>query len=298
MPKPITVLVAGATGQQGGAVARLLLDKGHRVRALTRNPQSLAAEELRALGAEVLAADLEDGISVERAALGADAFFLMATPMEKGPEAELRAGRWSAWAAKEAGVKHLVYSSAAGIDWVTGVPVVDSKRQVELYIQELGVPFTIVAPVFFMENLLGPMFLEGLRRGTLSMPLPPTRKLQTIAVADIAAFVRTVIERPSEFAGKRIEIASDDLTGLEMASVLSHATRSPIGFARESLENIRAQNQDYARLWAWFDQVGFDVEIDSLQRDYLEVGWHTLSAWAREQNFTGLDVAAAEQPTV
>jgi uncharacterized protein YbjT (DUF2867 family) len=297
MPKPITVLVAGATGQQGGAVTRLLLEKGHRVRALTRNPRSGAAEELRMLGAEVLAADLEDGISVERAARGTDAFFLVTTPLEKGPEAELHAGRWSAWAAKEAGVQHLVYSSIAGIDWVTGVPIVDCKRRVELYIQELGIPYTIVAPAFFMENLLGPLFLPNLRRGTVSMPLSQGRTLQMIAVSDIAGFARTVIERPSEFAGKRIEIASDELTGPQIASVLSHATRSPIAFAREPIADLRAQNEEIARLWEWLDGGGIDVEIESLQREHPEVGWHTLGAWAREQDFSGLDVMAAEQPT-
>ena len=297
MPKPITVLVAGATGLQGGAVARLLLDKGHRVRALTRNPQSLAAGVLHSLGADVLAGDLEDGISIERAARGADAFFLMATPMEKGADAELRAGRWSAWAAKEAGVKHLVYSSIAGIDWVTGVPIIDSKRKIELYIQELGVPFTVLAPTFFMENLLGPMLIQGLRRGTLALPLPRTRKLQMIAVADMAAFVRLVLERPSEFGGKRIEIASDELTGPEIAAVLCHATRSPIGFDQESLSSAREQSEDYARMWEWIDRGGFDVDVAALQRKHPEVAWHSLADWAREQDFSALDVAAAEQPT-
>jgi uncharacterized protein YbjT (DUF2867 family) len=246
----------------------------------------------------VLAADLEDGISVERAARGADAFFLVTTPFEKGPEAELRAGRWSAWAAREAGVKHLVYSSIAGTEWVTGVPVVDSKRQVELYLQELGIPFTIVAPVFFMENFLGPMFLDGLRRGLLSMPLARTRKLQMISVSDIASVARIAMERPSEFAGKRIEIAADELTGPEIASVLSHATRSPIVFAQEPLANVRAQSEDYARLWEWLDRGGFDVDVEGLQRAYPEVAWHTLGGWAREQNFSALDVASEEQPTV
>lgn len=297
MPKPITVLVAGATGQQGGAVARVLLDRGHRVRALTRRPSSIAAEELRLLGAEVLAGDLEDGISIERACRGAEAFFLMATPTETGPEAELRAGRWSAWAAKEAGVKHLVYSSIAGIDWVTGVTTVDSKRKIELYIQELGIPFTLVAPTFFMENLLGPMLIDGLRRGTLALPLPRARKLPLTAVADVASFVRTVLERPSEFQGRRVAIASDELTGPEIASVLSHATRSPIGFAQESLPNVREGSEGDARMWEWIDRAGFDVDVAGVQRECPEVGWHTLGAWAREQNFSGLDVASAEQPT-
>ena len=80
MPKPLTVPVAGATGLQGGAVARLLLDKGHHVRALTRKPGSAAATNLVSSGAEVWQGDLTDAESVQEAAKGADAFFLMATP--------------------------------------------------------------------------------------------------------------------------------------------------------------------------------------------------------------------------
>ncbi len=296
MAKPITVLVAGATGHQGGAVARLLLDRGHHVRALARDPQSRAADDLRALGAEVLAAELEVFESVERAAEGADAFFLV-TPLERGPEAEIRAGRWAAYAAKDAGVKHIVYSSVGGMDWVTGVPHIDSKRQVELYLQELGVPFTIVAPAFFMENLVDPMFLAAMRAGKLSIPLPPTRRLQMIALDDVAGFARLVIERPTEFLNKRIEIASDELSGPEMASTLAHAAGIPLAYSQGSLARLRAQSEDFARMWEWFDRVGFEADIDGLRRDHPEVGWHSLTRWALERNWTGLKELELAQPT-
>jgi len=298
MPKPITVLVAGATGRQGGAVARLLLDKGHGVRALTRKPRSPAAESLRALGAHIVEGNLEDSPSVQRAAEGADAFFLVATPFEKGIEAEVRQGRQAAAAAKKEGVKHLVYSSVAGADRGTGIPHFDSKREVELYVQELGIPYSIVAPVFFMESLLGPMSLQRLRTGTLSMPLPPTRELQMIAVADIARFVRLVLERPSEFQGKRIDIASDSLTGPEMAKVLTEVTGSAIGYSEAPLARVRAQSEDFARMWEWFDRVGYNSDINALRRAYPEVGWHDFRQWVREQDWTVLDEASPDQPTV
>ncbi len=297
MPKPITVLVAGATGQQGGAVARLLLQKGHRARALTRRPESPAAESLRALGAEIVKGDLEDGVSVQRAAEGADAFFLVATPFGRGVEAEVRAGKRAAEAAKVAAVKHLVYSSVAGADRSTGIPHFDSKRQVERHLEKLGLPYTIVAPVFFMENLLGPTFLEGLRAGKLSMPLPASRRLQMVAVADIAGFVRLVIERPSEFHGKRVDIASDNLAGPEMAEILAHAVGSPIGYVEALLAQVRVQSEDLARMWEWFDRVGYDADIEGLRRDHPDVGWHAFGDWARAQDWTVLDVASPEQPT-
>ena len=298
MPKPITVLVAGATGRQGGAVARLLLDKGHGVRALTRKPRSPAAESLRAVGAHVLEGNLEDSASVQRAAAGADAFFLVATPFEKGIEAEIRQGRQAAAAAKKEGVKHLVYSSVAGADRGTGIPHFDSKREIELYVKELGIPYTIVAPVFFMESLLGSMSLQRLRAGTLSIPLPPTRELQMVAVADLARFVRLVLERPSEFQGKRIDIASDSHTGPEMAIVLEQVTGSAIGYSEAPLARVRAQSEDFARMWEWLDGVGYDADFSALRRAYPEVGWHDLRQWAREQDWTVLDEASPDQPTV
>lgn len=298
MPKPITVVVAGATGKQGGAVARMLLHRGHQVRALTRRPRSKAAIDLEALGAEIHEADLAQLAAVQRAAEGADAFFLMATPYEAGIDAEVRQARTAAKAAKDAGVKHLVYSSVANADRDTGVPHFDSKREIEVYIQALGVPFTIVGPVFFMENLLGPMFIQGLRGGKLLMPLPASRPIQVVAVEDIAGFVRVVLERPGEFQGKRMDIASDSLTGPEMAKALSQASERDIGHAETSLDLVRTSSTDLARMWEWFDQVGYSVNLDALARSYPEVGWHDFRRWAREQDWSVLDVAGPEQPTV
>jgi len=297
MPKSITVVVAGATGKQGGAVARMLLHRGHKVRALTRRPSSPAAEALRTLGADLYQADLDDDQAVRRAAEGSDSFFLMATPYEAGVDAEVRQARRAALAAKEAGVKHLVYSSVASADQDTGIPHFDSKAEVEKYILKLGIPYTIVGPAFFMENLLGPMFLQGLRAGTLSMPLPGTRYLQVVAVEDIAEFVRLVLERPNEFQGERIDIASDSLSGSEMANALAQGSGRDLSYAKASLDRVRAQSSDLARMWEWFDQVGYSVNIDALVRSYPEVGWHSFLRWAHEQNWSVLDVAGPEQPT-
>jgi uncharacterized protein YbjT (DUF2867 family) len=298
MPKPITVLVTGATGQQGGAVARLLLDKGHEVRALTRRPGSQRAMALRAAGAEIREGDLDDAPSVRDAAEGADAVFLMATPFEEGVEAEARQGRRAAEACRQAGVKHLVYSSVAGADRDTGIPHFDSKREVELFLQDLGVPYTILAPVFFMENLLGATSLQALATGTLSLPLPRRKALEVVAVADIAGMARLALERPGVFQGKRIELASDSLTGPEMATVLGQVTRSSIGYAEAPIAAVRERSEDLARMFQWLAEVGYDTDVLRLRSSYPEVGWRDFRAWARQQDWSALDVASAEQPTI
>lgn len=296
MPKPITVAVVGATGKQGGAVARLLLERGHHVRAITRRPGSQAAAALRSLGADICEADLDDSGAVERAAVGADALFLMATPFEEGVETEVRQGQQAAKAAKEAEIKHIVYSSVAGADRSTGIPHFESKREVELYIQKLAIPYTIVAPVFFMENLLAPTYLQGLRAGKLWMPLKPTRSLQMVSVADIAGFVRLALERPTEFQGKRFEIAGDDDTGLELARTLTAATGTEIEYAEAALSAVRSQSEDLARMWAWFDRVGYDCDIDSLRKVYPDVGWHGFGQWAREQDWSAIGATRSARP--
>jgi len=296
MSKPITVAVAGATGTQGGAVARLLLDRGHLVRALTRRPGSQAAKALAAVGAELFEADLDDAAALRRALEGADAFFLAVTPFESGVAAEVRQGRQAAKVCKEAGVRHLVYSSVAAADQHTGVPHFDSKQEIESYLERLALPYTVVAPVFFMENLLGPLFRQGLRAGKLWMPLPTDRQLQMIAAADIAGLVRLALERPSEFEGRRVEIASDSLTPPQMARVLAVVTGSAIEHARPAMEAVRRQSEDLALMWEWLDREGFDCDLGALHRAYPEVGWRDFGRWAREQDWSLIGAGRPEQP--
>src|SRR5919202_5162611 len=153
MDSPPTILVTGATGQQGGALARLLLERGRRVRALTRRLDSAAAIDLQRRGAELVVGDFEVRASLERAMRGADAVFLMATPFGAVIEAEVRQGQTAADVARDAGVRHLVYSSVSDADRQTGIPHFDSKYAIEQHIRGLGVPFTVIAPAYFMENL-------------------------------------------------------------------------------------------------------------------------------------------------
>src|SRR5258708_38878941 len=151
MATPLDVLVTGATGAQGGAVARQLVKKGHRVRALTRNVASPAAQALAALGVELAQGDLEDRASVDRALADMAAMFSVATPYERGPEAETRQSILAADAAAAAGA-YPVYSAVANADRHTGVPHFDSKFAVEEHIRARGIEATIIAPVNFMEN--------------------------------------------------------------------------------------------------------------------------------------------------
>lgn len=146
------VLVSGATGQQGGAVARSLLGRGFAVRALTRDTDKEAAKELADLGAEVVKGDLEDRPSVERALDGVRGVFSVQQFFEAGYEGEVRQGVQLADRAKAAGVEHYVYSSVGSAHRETGIPHFESKWEVEEHVRASGVPYTVLRPVFFMQN--------------------------------------------------------------------------------------------------------------------------------------------------
>jgi uncharacterized protein YbjT (DUF2867 family) len=283
------VLVTGATGKQGGACVEALLTRGHQVRALTRNSASPAANRLRERGVEITVGDFSDRDSLMRAARGADAVYAMSTPYEQGAEKETAQGITITDAARAARVGHFVYSSVASANRGTGIEHFDGKYTVEKHLQASGVPYTIVAPVFFMENLFQPWTLPSLRQGKLTMALPASRPLQQITVADIGAFVAAVVERSDIVFGRRFDIAGDELTGDQAAAILSKVTGREIRYEGFPPEVLRAQSEDMARMFGWFDSTGYAADIKNLRRDFPEVTWHTFEQWARKQDWSVLD---------
>ena len=288
MAEQLTVLVTGATGQQGGLVARTLKSRGHNVLGLTRNSDSPPARELKDLGIGVVTGDFNDPASLVTAAQGVDAVYLMATPFEAGTEAETRQGIAAVGAAKTAGVRHLVYSSVSDADRETGIPHFDSKYQVERHIQSQDLPYTILAPAYFMENLISPFMLPGLKQGTLSMALPATRKLQQISVLDIASFTALVLENRDRFVGKRVDIGGDETDGAQTVEIITRVSGQKIDYVELDIEELLEANQDLGKTFDWFNRVGYSADLPSLRRDYPEVSWHTLEEWAQAQDWTVL----------
>lgn len=271
------ILVTGATGQQGGSLARLLLQKKHKVYALTRNAQSSAAQDLRNRGANIVKGDLDDTDSIKRAVKDVESVFLMGTPFEDGTEGETRRGKLMADIAKENNIERLVYSSVANADKNTGIPHFESKYKVEQHIKNLGIPHTIIGPTFFMENLLGP----GLEQGQLALPLSSSSVLQQSALQNIAEFSALVLERRKPFLGKRIDIASDEVTGEQAAKILSNVLGYKIRYVPVPLEQVYQANEDMARMYDWYGKVGTGIDISALHQEYPEVGWLTFRDWAK-----------------
>ena len=262
------ILITGATGQQGGAVAESLLAAGHKIRALTRNPDSPAAQALAAKGAEVVKGDYEDEASVKAALAGAWGAFAVQNTWEAGVEGEERQGKRFAELAKEAGVQHFVYTSVASAHRNTGIPHFDNKFRVEETVRGLGFPsFTIVRPVYFMENITSPWVLPGLQEGNLAVALEPGTSVQMISVKDIGEYGRWAFENHEALNGRALDIAGDSTTMPDAAKTIADAAGRPIQFYKVPIEDVRSFSDDFAIMLEWFDAVGYNADIDAMSKE-------------------------------
>jgi len=287
------VLVTGATGTQGGEVVRALGESGHDVKALTRDANSDRAGALTARGATVVAGDFTDPDTLIRAAEGVDTMFIMTTPFEAGTDAETQQGITAIDAAKTAGVGHVVFSSVGDANNNTGIPHFESKFKIEQHLSASGLPFTIMAPVYFMDNILGPW--GGLSADKLTAALPAGRKLQQIATSNIGDFAASLIERRDSVFGKRFDIAGDEVAMDTVAAILTKVAGRDIRYEGFLADALRAQSEDLALMYEWFDRVGYSADINALRADFPEVPWLRYDAWASLQDWTGsAERAAAE----
>lgn len=261
------VLVSGATGQQGGALARELLGAGFSVRAMTRKPDGDAAQALAALGAEVVEADLSNADSVAAALNGVWGAFSVQNTWEAGVEEEERQGKQFAELAKKAGVQHLVYSSVGSADRSTGVPHFDNKARVEQTIEGLGFPsYVIIRPVFFMENMK--TFFAPDENGNIYVALNPSTKLQMVAVQDIGKYGLAAFKKAAELNGQAIDFAGDELTIPEAAAIISEVSGNKVQHVQANIEDVRAYSEDMALMFEWFDSTGYDADIGSQEAKY------------------------------
>ena len=280
------ILVTGATGQQGGATARELLAAGHKVFAMTRNPDGEAARALAAAGATVVQGDLNDESSLRKALKGMWGVFAVQNTWEAGVEAEEEQGKRIARLAKEAGVQHYVYGSVGSADKDTGIPHFDNKFRVEETVRSLGFPsYTILRPVFFMENLASPWFKPAIDEGTLALGMGGDTPLQMIAVDDIGAYGRLAFERHEELNGTALDIAGDALTPVETAALIAEAAGRPVTHFQVPLEEVRKFSEDFALMLAWFEEVGYSADIQGNQARF-GVAATSFARWVKTVDWT------------
>jgi uncharacterized protein YbjT (DUF2867 family) len=254
------IAVLGATGSQGGGLVRAILeDPDHEfaVRALTRNPDSEKAKALTELGAEVVAADVDDTESLVRAFEGAYGAFCVSFFWEDMSAAhELRSAESMAEAAKRAGVHHVIWSTLDDtrkllpleddrmpvLQEKYNVPHFDAKEVANQFFIDRGVPTTFLYAVFYWDNMIN--FGSGPTRGEdgkLIFVLPMgDKRLPAIAAEDIGRCALGIFKRGDEFIGKTVGIAGGKLTGAEMAAAMSKAFGEEVTHVSPSFDDYRA----------------------------------------------------------
>ncbi|WP_432938862.1 NmrA/HSCARG family protein [Kribbella sp. CA-253562] len=248
------IAVVGATGQQGSSVIEALLEQRHAVRALVRDPESAGARALTARGVEVVAADQEDGASLQRGLTEVSALFFMTTfAGSDGPDGEVRRGLTVADAAARAGVPHVVYSSVGGAERGTGIPHFESKYEVERRLRDV-VPVRFVRPTFFMENLAPQLADSGSGELVLRLPLAGDVPLQMIAVRDVGAAAARLLLGPDAIDGDAIELGGDELTLAQVAERTAEALGRPTRYEALPLE-VLGDDEDLRAMFRWFGTV-------------------------------------------
>jgi uncharacterized protein YbjT (DUF2867 family) len=278
------IAVTGATGQQGGAVARKLLAEGWKVRALTRDLNKPAAQELASLGAELVPGDMENRAELEAAFQGAYGAFSVQNYWlpNVGFEGEIRQGKNVADAAKAAGVQHLVYSSVGAAHRGMGQKHFDSKWIIEQQIQSLNVPFTIMRPVAFFENLNWERAF--ILNGTFNaIGLRPEKERQLIAVEDIAVFVALVFANPEGYIGKTIELAGDALTESQLAETFTKVIGRPVKLSLPTGERGWGDQEEMTAMFNFFNGEAYDADIPTLRK--IHPGLLTLEQWLRKNGW-------------
>jgi len=279
---PKLILVTGATGKQGGAVARELLRRGYRVRGLTRNASSKRALALTALGIEMIQGDFDNPDTILNALEGTYGAFSVQNYWEHGKTAEIRQGVSFANAALAAGVAHMVYSSVAHANESTGIAHFDSKYEIEEHIRIIGLPYTIFRPVSFMENW--EYARNDILAGHLTTPFSSQTRRQQISVNDIGRFVGQALDNPDNWLGVSLDIAGDEFSMADARDIMQRVIGRPVSYRQIPwAEHLEKEGADMTKMDRWIDKTGYHVDLE-LMREIMP-GLTSLEEYLRENGW-------------
>ncbi|KAL4875464.1 hypothetical protein BJY04DRAFT_202069 [Aspergillus karnatakaensis] len=295
MPRPIA-FVTGATGHQGGATARELLQAGIKVHVLVRNPSSESATELQRLGARLFPGDFDNLPALKAATTGATAVFLNVTPTPSNPEQEVIHAKNILEAATAAGtVTTLVYSSVTMTtkhesfpNWSPEYPLAwywQNKAQIESLVQQANVQsWTILRPAFLMHNYHRPMasfMFPELGQRVFRSAYKPTTAMTVLDQGDVGKFAAAAIVDPVAYNGHIIDLGVEALTAAEIVGELTLVSGCDIAlewYPEDEAAQL-AQTNPVIRAQLWANEVGYQVDFAGLSkypirlttfREYLE----------------------------
>ncbi|HYG39067.1 MAG TPA: NmrA/HSCARG family protein [Cytophagales bacterium] len=280
------IVVTGATGLQGSAVTRHLLASGWRIRALTRNPKSKRAQALSLLGAELVQGDMADLDSLIPVFKGTYGIFSVQNPMLSGVKGEISQGKNVAEVAKQAGVQHLVYSSAGTGLKGTGIPSWESKLIIEQHLKLLQLPLTIFRPMAFMELMTEKKFFPAVSTWQI-MPklMGSSRKVAWLSAHDYGFIVAKAFAEPDRFIGKELQLASDVQSIDKCRAIYRQImNKSPFRFPMPvwMFERLGFVGKDLSIMWRWLQRASIDMETDTTLSLHPEA--LTVQAWLEKQS--------------
>ncbi|MFA6086859.1 NmrA/HSCARG family protein [Mucilaginibacter sp.] len=280
------ILVTGATGSQGGAVAAALLKNGNSVRVIVRqsSKHSKAADELENAGAEVVIADMDDITSIEAAMAGVYGLFSV-QGMDNGTNSERRHADTLVAAALKTGIRHVVHASVNQTGNHESFPDWDTNRWNKKYwldkqyaeetIRNASFKhWTILRPVFFMDNFIAPkvsFMFPNLVNAQIAVAWKPASKLQLIAVEDTGTFAAAAFNNVAKFDRHIIDLAGDELTIVEIAEQITKVTGKKINVdcVSEAEAIKRGTHPGFANAQEWNNYVGYNADIKSLKNHRL-----------------------------
>lgn len=281
-----SVFITGATGQQGGAIARNLSGKGIQLKALLRNTESSKANALRSAGVEVIKGDLNDPESYKDHLRGIEGVYSVQT-FVNGTTKEIKQGIQLAELAKENNVKHFLYSSVIASDLGTGVPHFESKGVIEKAIRSLDLPYTIMRPASFYENFLLPQVKGRILKGKFVSPLNRNTVQQMISAEDIGKIGAMIFMNPGKYISQTIPVANDEMSQAEIASTFSAALGTEVKYAKlPGLITRLAMGSDLSKMFSWVNknEVRYVKDFDLFRNEF--PGMTRLKDWI-QPHFTG-----------
>lgn len=290
-----TILVTGATGAQGGSVARHLLEHGRfAVRGITRNPDSPAAQALRQRGAEVVQADLADSPRLREVMKGCYGVYGVTNFWEHF-EGEREHGFSLVDAVAATGVRHFVFSTLPSVSQLTRgelpVPHFDIKAEMEQYARSLRLPTTFVHLAYYFDNFLAWFAPRRVEDGTYRFSFPQgDTPLAGIGAEDVGGVVAVIFEQPEEFLGKTLYLVGDYLLPDEYAATMSRVTGRPVSYAHIPREDFAALGfpgaQDVANMFEYYRKLVPDRTPDLERTRELYPQVQTFETWLRNHRET------------
>jgi uncharacterized protein YbjT (DUF2867 family) len=256
------IAVCGATGRQGGAVARSLLEDGWKVRALTRQPDRPEATTLAALGCEVVQADMEDVESLRRVFEGAYGVFSVQNGLVSGFDREVIQGRNVADVASEVGVAHLVYASAGTGERGTGIASWEAKLDIEDHMTRSGLAVTSLRPEAFMELMTDKSYYPAVGTWRIWPRVSGEDKgIAWLAVEDVGVVAASVFGRPESYIGKSLTLVADVKSLAECRDIYRDVMgKPPTTFPLPVWLFDRFTRGDVTAIWRWVKTGQFELD--------------------------------------